>query len=372
MSISNNTGVNYGTSSEHFFQTDRDIENTKRIEAKKKLPKDLVGQPIEFNNKILALEKHPSEDKVFLAHAGNIIRYLNLKTEKTIKVFKGHQAPVTCIKYFQENGEEYLLSGSWDKKLILWNVKENKIVKTYSEHNDFVKCVNTFIKDGKRYLISGSSDKELRIYPFDQTKSCRILKGHKGTIEDIKISIDNDFIYTCSGDLKIIQWNIKSDYKIENIFEYHLTTVYKLFLTEDEIWSSSGDKTVKRYSLIENKIDTSFEHPDHVRSIYVTEDNRYCITGGRDEIIRVFDVLNETLLGTFNGHWDEITAITFINKDQKIISASLDGSLRSWLLKDIGKQPNFEDLKPLEYSKPSNVTLTEEEEKELEDLLSDD
>ena len=61
--------------------------------------------------------------------------------------------------------DRYLVSGSSDKTISVWNVKEGRIVKHGSEHSDFVWNVSTSPEvEGKYYVASSSSDGSVKIW----------------------------------------------------------------------------------------------------------------------------------------------------------------------------------------------------------------
>lgn len=69
----------------------------------------------------------------------------------------------------------------------------------------------------------------------------------------------------------------------------------------------------------------------------------------------------------YEGHFDEVTKLAVVGTT--IISASLDGTLRTW---DTHKPPPRLELQKKEEPKRSVPTFTEEEERELAELLSED
>jgi hypothetical protein len=69
----------------------------------------------------------------------------------------------------------------------------------------------------------------------------------------------------------------------------------------------------------------------------------------------------------YEGHFDEITKLEIVGTN--IISASLDGSIRVWNTRE--PPPKLELQKKEEPKKKSNA-LTEEEERELAELMSED
>jgi len=69
----------------------------------------------------------------------------------------------------------------------------------------------------------------------------------------------------------------------------------------------------------------------------------------------------------YEGHFDEITKLAVIGTT--IISASLDGTIRTW---DTRKAPPKLEIQNMEKPKKDSTALTEEEERELAELMSED
>jgi WD40 repeat protein len=68
----------------------------------------------------------------------------------------------------------------------------------------------------------------------------------------------------------------------------------------------------------------------------------------------------------YEGHFDEITKLAVIGTT--IISASLDGTIRTWDTHETPKKITYEKKEP----KKSDTGLTAEEEAELAELMSDE
>jgi len=71
---------------------------------------------------------------------------------------------------------------------------------------------------------------------------------------------------------------------------------------------------------------------------------------------------------TYEGHFDEITKIAVVGNT--ILSTSLDGTIRTWDTREA--PPKIDYAKPEEPNKESATGLTEEEERELAELMSSD
>lgn len=76
---------------------------------------------------------------------------------------------------------------------------------------------------------------------------------------------------------------------------------------------------------------------------------------------------------TFSGHFEEVTSLALLNST--IVSAGIDGTIRQWSLRpdelqkavDLAKNTVDEEDKP-----NAEAVLTEEEERELAELMEND
>ena len=71
---------------------------------------------------------------------------------------------------------KYILSGSGDKTIKIWEISSGKCIKTLEGHNETVTSVS-YSPDGK-YISSGSLDKTIKIWEISRGECIRTLEGH--------------------------------------------------------------------------------------------------------------------------------------------------------------------------------------------------
>lgn len=79
--------------------------------------------------------------------------------QEPVRVFKGHTKSILCLDWSKNN---FLLSGSMDKTVKLWNIDRPDCLQTF-EHYDFVTALK-FHPNDDRFFISGALDNQLRLW----------------------------------------------------------------------------------------------------------------------------------------------------------------------------------------------------------------
>jgi WD40 repeat protein len=266
---------------------------------------------------------------------------------------------VTCVAVGGP-GNQTLFAGSWDKDIWTWDVASKKPGRKLSGHSDFVKAIICTKIGGKDILISGGADKKIMVWDIatglrlhvlqDQTISMMAIQDL--VIDPVQSGADEVIVVSASSDPHIRRWRIRLD-SSEQIIESspdeagparhaileHETTVYKLVFDvegdEVDLWTSSGDGTAKCLSRLKAfSVDEAIEHGDHVRSVALTD--RWVITAGRDEDIKIWDRTSGKLYCVLDGHFDEITDLVISKGSrgtaEQLVSVSLDGTIRTWSL----------------------------------------
>lgn len=264
-------------------------------------------------------------------------------------------------------------------------------------HTDFVKCILATSLDGKPILLSGSADATIIVWDVSSGTAIHKLKGHVKALQDLAIDPlslpegsadpqDSFTLFSASSDREIRRWHISRDSayeapeSLEKPILAHETSIYKLrFDSEGDIWTASADKTAKHLVRTRDwEADTMLQHPDFVRDVVVSEHAGLVVTACRDEEVRVWDASSGDLVCTYSGHYEEVTGLAILG-GLKVVSVSIDGTVRQWSLERKGMAKYLEDLKGektddnvKEVSAKKGSVLTAEEEAELAELMDDE
>eukprot|EP00792_Barthelona_sp_PAP020_P004237 TRINITY_DN1984_c0_g1_i1.p2 TRINITY_DN1984_c0_g1~~TRINITY_DN1984_c0_g1_i1.p2 ORF type:complete len:343 (+),score=83.49 TRINITY_DN1984_c0_g1_i1:1255-2283(+) len=304
----------------------------------------------------------------YTSGSANMIQKYDWVSGDETHTFEGHLGPVTQMVV----KDNLLYSGSWDKRIRVWDLLEEKCIKLFKGHIDFVTCLS-FDKVDTDVLYSGGADKELRCWNLPNGDVKWINHDHGRQVNAI-LSCEEGFIITAGSDnhLRTIRSDNGNQIKGNRC---HETVIWCLDRWKDFIWSGSGDKDVRCWRL-EDLLDTTFEDPrfvyefrfdQPVRSLKVSESEKYLVLGLEDGTCVVYDLTKDdpVEINRFRHHRDVITNIEIFEDIGKFLTSSLDWSIQKHNLLRTVKDDDYEsdrsvDLSDLEDYDPEIEAIQQE------------
>ena len=220
-----------------------------------------------------------------------------------IKSLKGHKNKINSLRYFinDKNKNEYLVSGSSDKRVIIWDISNNYKLK-YSINtkygHDIYSCLLIFPNNTyNNYIVTSSFNKS----DNDENSATKI--------------------YLLNDEYKFIKYinktNTKRIYYLLSWYNKKNNKYYIIQFTEGEIMINN---------LLEDELYSELIHEpeaDHYYGfIYNEENNDYLCSSSRNGFINIWDLFNKNIFkiikvdvnGIFSFHKNFLTHIIEWNK----------------------------------------------------------
>ena len=135
-----------------------DVTNTRLINAlalKKNLRCLILGQ----------------QGKLIYVGNGKQISVFSADSCSLLYDINSHELAVTCL--FLGKDEKFLISGSEDKSVVIWDLEKKKIEKLLEGHGKAIQCLS-MSKNGK-YMISAGEDKKVFAWNMSKyTTECEV------------------------------------------------------------------------------------------------------------------------------------------------------------------------------------------------------
>lgn len=231
-----------------------------------------------------------SQSGRWLAVASDNVFIFNADNYSKTRTLRNHTAAVYAVAFSPQ--ENYLVSGSFDKTIKLWDAVTWKCLRTFEGHKATINRV-AFTKDESQ-IISTSDDSVLKVWEINSGNcSFEISKGGDFLSQTFIFSPDGQYLAVGREDTPSLQlWGLKNGHYCDKVFD---------------------------------------GYTDVITSIVFSPDGGQLVSGCFDGDMRLCDLNNDNSLKLF-GHNDKITNIIFYSEGKQFISSSFDGSIRLWEL----------------------------------------
>jgi len=257
---------------------------------------------------------------------------------------RGHLDTVNSL-CFSPNGK-YIVSGSSDNTLKLWDFESGKVLRTFVGHSRAVSSV-AFDHTGKR-IVSSSYDSTVKLWDVKSGNLIKTFVGHEKSVNTAIFGAFGQSIVSGSDDCKVILWNVQSGEPIK-VLNDHLSSVTSVCFSFDGkfIVSGSKDKTIKVWNPLTGMLLKTFEgHSQKITSVDISSSNQYIVSGSTDKTIKLWNITKKKyklpVIGlkidlpdnekSFVSKNNSIYSVRFIPKTQNIIFISSDNTINIWNL----------------------------------------
>lgn len=317
-----------------------------------------------------------------------------LQLSKTIKNAHSGAVRALCYTPFLNNGNSFL-SGGDDGLVRLWTWPEYNPI-TLSKRAGKILCIDCFLdmplflssaEDGKVLLKSFEHEQEVildskKVFPSNMLPP-------QGLSNFISVAhIPQKTLITVVHDLYGIylwDWNAEQLYRFKGdnvplngkqvvvcdtenflvtnsgkaiyMFDTNTGELIRMFGGNPKGITQQGNALYfDEVSTENNWINKTFEsmggHSKEISCLAVSNDGNWLVTGSEDCTLHRWDVsdlskIELSGIGIFNGHTSTITDVKFIPFSDKIVSCSLDGTLRIWDLHTTKELFRIKSKKPL-------------------------
>ncbi len=253
----------------------------------------------------------------------------------------GHSEFVTSVALSPDG--KYVLSGSDDKTLKLWETATGKEIRTFAGHANEVKSV-AFSPDGK-YALSGSHDDTLKLWDVATGKEIRTFTGHSSHVTSVVFSKDGKYALSGSWENNLKLWDVATGKEVRT-FTGHAEPVTSVAFSPDGKYALSGswDKTLKLWDVATGKeIRTFTGHGGWVDSVVFSPGGKYALSGSEDKTLKIWEIATGKEIRAFNGYSYGVETVVMSPDERYLLSKSY-GEIKLWDFKN-NKEVEIDDFK---------------------------
>jgi WD40 repeat protein len=267
----------------------------------------------------------------------------NLKERNTIKSYVlGNSGTGIVPVAFSPDGRYFLY------RTTLWDLNDLETIKSYTLPGDNRGAWPVAFSPDSKYILAGSLDKKARLWDIKDLDTIKlyILRGQIDETSPLAWDSDSQSALAGSWDKTVIQWDLTDLNKIkESIIEYndHVDSVVlsqksKYVLIGAmygglKLWDLKDGKNVKSYTLYSNYAGwTGLFKNGAIRPVVLNHNDTYALGGFDDKTARVWNLTDLDNISSYvlKGHTDKVTSVAWSSDGKYALTGSRDGMIRVW------------------------------------------
>ena len=243
------------------------------------------------------------------------IRLHDFASGEVLALLEGHTNTIQDLAFSPEG--RFLVSGSADDTVRIWDVTQRALIQTLKGHTDAVYAV-AFSPDGER-VVSGSDDDTLRLWNAETGELIREMKGHEDDVHTVAFSPDGRYIASGSWDKTVRLWDGETGTFVRKLGEVNRGVDGLAFspdgrrLITGSSFTGFGGYASHVFSVPAGDVLARFsEHNSVILATAVSPDGRIAATGGGDDnVIYLWDMESGDKTRELNGKGHSVWSVAF-------------------------------------------------------------
>jgi F-box and WD-40 domain protein 1/11 len=230
------------------------------------------------------------------------LRVWNLRTRRLIRPpLAGHNGSVLCLQFDSDPEEDLIVSGSSDSDVILWRFSTGEILQRLKRaHRESVLNV----KFDKRILVTCSKDKTIKIFNRQPLRPGDMGYNDHQSVSPVPVNLRN-YGY---DDSPLNEMSITPPYTMIACLEGHGAAVNAVQICGREIVSASGDRNIRLWDWPNQVVKRTFI--GHSKGIACVQyDGRRIVSGSSDNEVKVFDCASGLEVASLRAHTELVRTV---------------------------------------------------------------
>ncbi|KAL0840162.1 hypothetical protein ABMA28_015455 [Loxostege sticticalis] len=309
------------------------------------------------------LQLAPSGQHLVLAPSSGDPQLWHVMSNSRVHTFKGHSGRILCMCVTRES--QYLLTGSEDTSVIVWDLHTLAVKTKILEHIAPVLCVAAIVN--RSLVISGGEDSAVIVTSLVDGALVTKIDHHRGPVTAVKVIQDGEILVTGSQDGTVCTWNVDNFTLLSTVTAG--VPIHAMEVTDDNVFliTLQGENELHLRTFITGTyLHTLKRHKAKIKCFCVAHDSSRAAVGCADQRIYVYSLHSGTLLRTLAAAHD-LAALAIADKDHFLLAAGGNRvTIYSFHTED--NLTNFRPTKQLkrrQTKSTTNVTLLQAEQSEL-------
>lgn len=234
---------------------------------------------------------------------------------KSSLFLSGHSSPISCLAVTHQS--QYLLTGSEDTSIIVWDMKELVMKRRICEHIAPILTLTTALNNS--VIVSGGEDSRIIATSLLTGEVLMKVDHHRGPVTTIRVDSAGEVLVSGSVDGTVCLWSLES-FSLLNCIALP-SPVVMLDVSADSVFllaACDDQKLYLRSLATGTEIHTLRGHQGPVKSLCLAKDCRRAIAGGVEGRVSIFDMHSGKLIRTLPANPSaNVTSVKVIKKRKK-------------------------------------------------------
>ncbi|KLP14613.1 putative F-box/WD-repeat protein [Fusarium fujikuroi] len=223
------------------------------------------------------------------------MRIWNVRTRRLVRPpLTGHMGSVLCLQFDADPEEDLLVSGSSDSNVFIWKFSTGELVQklTRAHHESVLN-----VRFDKRILVTSSKDKTIKIFNRRPLRHGDLGYNGGDLVGPVPVHLRR---YGYEPDLSQ-ELPVKPPFTMIGRLDGHSAAVNAIQVRDETIVSVSGDRHIKIWSWPDQACTRTI--PAHDKGIACVEfDGRRIVSGSSDWEVCIFDAPTGLKVAQLRGH----------------------------------------------------------------------
>ena len=260
----------------------------------------------------------------------NMLELWDIEQGECVGMLAGHDQGVRGVVFSPDH--RTLVSSGMDTNVKVWDLETHECIRTLEGHSDIIWSV-AVSADGS-LIVSGGDDKTIRIWEASTGKCVRTLHGFSARVWSIALNGDvgeRSLVLASCDDQSIQLWDVHSGKCLKTMRGYPQVNWTVAFTPDASALISGGQEQIVRVWdwRKETYAEPLPKHPCYVQTLshHPVEPAIAC---GADSTVYVWNLETKQLLNTLEDHGGRIWDVDFSADGRYLASASYDYSAKLW------------------------------------------